>query len=57
MNHAAQNDQRLIEAGFPCHQVGANRNRLKFEKIVGIKDAERPEARSHAEHGNETKNH
>ena len=23
MNHTTQNDLRLIEAGFPCHQAGA----------------------------------
>ena len=27
MNHATQNDLRLIEAGFPCHQVGAETQR------------------------------
>ena len=27
MNHSTQNDLRLIEAGFPCHQVGAETQR------------------------------
>jgi len=27
MNHPIENDLRLIEAGFPCHQVGAETQR------------------------------
>lgn len=27
MNHPMENDLRLIEAGFPCHQVGAETQR------------------------------
>ncbi len=27
MNHPVKNDLRLIEAGFPCHQVGAETQR------------------------------
>ncbi len=27
MNHSIENDLRLIEAGFPCHQVGAETQR------------------------------
>ena len=27
MNHPIENDLRLIEAGFPCHQVGAEPQR------------------------------
>ncbi|MDQ1336474.1 MAG: hypothetical protein QG552_3424, partial [Thermodesulfobacteriota bacterium] len=27
MKHVIENDLRLIEAGFPCHQVGAETRR------------------------------
>ncbi len=27
MNHPIENDLRLIEAGFPCHQVGVETQR------------------------------
>jgi hypothetical protein len=30
MNHSTQNDLRLIEAGFPCHQVGAETQPAAF---------------------------